>query len=101
VLVPVNHSSADPAELAALAHNICPLAACKTYPDLVIALEAAATAAQNLIVLWFAVFSRSFFGGQARLRRSSSEDKPCGLNEALCVWAAGKDYFSGVSFVWL
>ena len=41
-LVPVpDHSSADPAELAKLAQNICPLAACHTYNDLFPALEAA------------------------------------------------------------
>lgn len=51
-LIPVpDHSSANPGELAILAHNICPdLAACRTYPELVRALEAA-VASDNLIVL--------------------------------------------------
>ena len=51
-LIPVpDHSSANPDELAILAHNICPdLAACRTYPELVRALEAA-VASDNLIVL--------------------------------------------------
>jgi dihydrofolate synthase/folylpolyglutamate synthase len=46
-LVPVpDHSSANPAELATLAQNICPLAACHTYPELITALEAA-TSSKN------------------------------------------------------
>ena len=50
-IVPVpDHSSANPAELATLAQNICPLAACHTYPKLITALEAA-TSSKNLIVL--------------------------------------------------
>lgn len=41
-LVPVpDHSSADPVELAKLARNICPLAACNTYNELFPALDAA------------------------------------------------------------
>jgi dihydrofolate synthase/folylpolyglutamate synthase len=52
-LVPVpDHSSADPEELATLAHNICPeLADCRTYPELVTALEAVVASPENLIVL--------------------------------------------------
>jgi dihydrofolate synthase/folylpolyglutamate synthase len=52
-LVPVpDHSSADPSELATLAHNICPdLAACHSYSQLLPALEAAVGASKNLIVL--------------------------------------------------
>ncbi len=42
-LVPIpDHSTADPEELAKIARNICPdLAACATFPDLFVALEAA------------------------------------------------------------
>lgn len=41
-LVPVpDHSSANPVDLAKLAQNICPLAACHTYNDLFPALDAA------------------------------------------------------------
>lgn len=52
-LVPVpDHSSAEPAALAMLARNICPdLAACCTYPELVIALEAVVASSKSLIVL--------------------------------------------------
>ncbi len=52
-LVPVpDHSSADPAQLATLAEEICPdLAACRTYPELVTALEAAVASSKELIVL--------------------------------------------------
>lgn len=52
-LVPVpDHSSADPAELAMLAYNICPeLATCRTYSNLFTALEAAVTSPEHLIVL--------------------------------------------------
>lgn len=49
-LVPIpDHSCADPAQLAMLA-QVCPLAACRTYPDLITALEAA-TSAKKLVVL--------------------------------------------------
>jgi len=74
----------------------------QTYPDLVIALEAAATAAQNLIVLCGSLYLVGHFGvkrGYAAVS-SSDEGQAMWLDEALCVWA-GKDYFSGVSFVWL
>lgn len=42
-LVPVpDHSTAEPETLAALAHEVCPdLTACQTYPDVMLALEAA------------------------------------------------------------
>ena len=52
-LVPVpDHSSANPPELAMLAHDICPdLADCRTYPELVTALSAAVAPPENLIVL--------------------------------------------------
>lgn len=52
-LVPVpEHSSAAPDDLATLAQNICPeLAACRTYPELALALNAAVADANNLIVL--------------------------------------------------
>ena len=51
-LVPVpDHSSADPSELAKLAHKICPdLAACSTYPELITALEAVASSKEPIIV---------------------------------------------------
>ena len=50
-LVPVpDHSSAAPVELAILAHKICTLSDCRTYPDLVTALEAA-IALPDLVVL--------------------------------------------------
>lgn len=52
-LVPVpDHSSAEPAQLATLAEEICPdLAACRTYPELITALEAAVASPEGLIVL--------------------------------------------------
>ncbi len=52
-LVPVpDHSSADPGELAKLAQSICPeLSFCRTYPDLLPALEAAFTSTDNLVIL--------------------------------------------------
>lgn len=54
-LVPVpDHSSADPQDLAILAHDICPeLAHCQVYPDLNTGLQAATStsAAENLVVL--------------------------------------------------
>lgn len=51
-LLPVpDHSSADPGELAKLASNLCPeLTFCRTYPDLLSALEAA-FASDNLVIL--------------------------------------------------
>ncbi|MCX7596101.1 MAG: bifunctional folylpolyglutamate synthase/dihydrofolate synthase [Fischerella sp.] len=52
-LVPVPaHSSANPDELAVLAKQICPeLSFCSTYPDLLLALEAAFSSTDNLVVL--------------------------------------------------
>jgi dihydrofolate synthase/folylpolyglutamate synthase len=52
-LIPVpDHSSADPGELAKLAQSICPeLSFCRTYPDLLPALEAAFTSTDNLVIL--------------------------------------------------
>jgi dihydrofolate synthase/folylpolyglutamate synthase len=52
-LVPVpDHSSADPGELAKLAQSVCPeLSFCRTYPDLLPALEAAFTSTDNLVIL--------------------------------------------------
>ncbi len=52
-LVPVpDPSSANPQDLATLAHHICPeLANCHTYPDLTAGLTAACTTSENLIVL--------------------------------------------------
>lgn len=52
-LVPVpDHSSAEPAQLATLAKEICPdLATCRTYPELITALEAAVASSKDLIVL--------------------------------------------------
>jgi dihydrofolate synthase/folylpolyglutamate synthase len=52
-LVPVpDHSSANPEELAKLAHEICPqLSLCQTYPDLSSALKSAFSLTDNLVVL--------------------------------------------------
>jgi dihydrofolate synthase/folylpolyglutamate synthase len=73
-LVPVpDHSSAGPSELATLAHNICPLAACQTYPDLVPALETAVAAAQNLIVLCGSLYLVGHFLGIKRGYAASGE----------------------------
>jgi dihydrofolate synthase/folylpolyglutamate synthase len=62
-LVPVpDHSSANPTELATLAQNICPLAACRTYPDLITALEAAVSS-KKLIVLCGSLYLVGHFLG--------------------------------------
>lgn len=62
-LVPVpDHSSANPTELATLAQNICPLAACHTYPDLITALEAAVSS-KKLIVLCGSLYLVGHFLG--------------------------------------
>jgi len=60
-LVPVpDHSSANPAQLATLATNICPLTACRTYPELLTALEAV-TSSKNLIVLCGSLYLVGYF----------------------------------------
>ena len=62
-LVPVpDHSSANPTELATLAQNICLLAACHTYPDLITALEAAVSS-KKLIVLCGSLYLVGHFLG--------------------------------------
>jgi dihydrofolate synthase/folylpolyglutamate synthase len=73
-LVPVpDHSSADPLELAMLAHNICPeLAACSTYSELILALEAAVASPENLIVLCGSLYLVGHF------LRTAEEPAPCG-----------------------
>ena len=75
-LVPVpDHSSANPAELATLAHNICPdLAACHTYLDLVTALEAAVAASKNLIILCGSLYLVGHFLRTAEQQRTHTED---------------------------
>lgn len=62
-LVPVpDHSSANPTDLATLAQNICPLAACHTHPDLITALEVAVSS-KNLIVLCGSLYLVGHFLG--------------------------------------
>jgi dihydrofolate synthase / folylpolyglutamate synthase len=69
-LVPVTDpSSADPVDLAMIAHNICPeLAAYSTYPELVPALEASVASPENLMVLCGSLYLVGHF-----LRTAESE----------------------------
>jgi dihydrofolate synthase/folylpolyglutamate synthase len=61
-LVPVpDHSCADPAQLAMLAQSICPLATCRTYPDLIAALETASV--KKLVVLCGSLYLIGHFLG--------------------------------------
>jgi dihydrofolate synthase/folylpolyglutamate synthase len=64
-LVPVpDHSSADPGELAKLAQSVCPeLSFCRTYPDLLPALEAAFTSTDNLVILCGSLYLVGHFLG--------------------------------------
>ncbi|MEI2578667.1 bifunctional folylpolyglutamate synthase/dihydrofolate synthase [Scytonema sp. PRP1] len=64
-LIPVpDHSSADPSELAKLAQSICPeLSFCRTYPDLLPALEAAFTSTDNLVILCGSLYLVGHFLG--------------------------------------
>lgn len=64
-LAPVpDHSSADPRELAKLASYICPeLSFCSTYPDLLLALEAAFSSTDNLVILCGSLYLIGHFLG--------------------------------------
>ncbi len=75
-LVPVpDHSSADPSELATLAHNICSRLDCQTYSDLFTALEAA-VAYSGLIVLCGSLYLVGHFLRTAKTQRAQREEVP-------------------------
>ncbi len=69
-LVPVpDHSSANPAELANLAQNVCPLAACHIYDDLFSALVATLES-EDLIVLCGSLYLVGYFLRTAKTQRT-------------------------------
>jgi dihydrofolate synthase/folylpolyglutamate synthase len=64
-----DHSSAAPAQLAKLADNICPLAACHIYDDLFTALEAS-VGFEDLTVLCGSLYLVGYFLGTAEAQRT-------------------------------
>ena len=75
-LVPVpDHSSADPTELATLADKICPeLDDCRTYPDVVTALEVAVGYPENLVVLCGSLYLVGHFLRTTETQRTQREE---------------------------
>ena len=70
-LVPVpDHSSADPATLAILAQDICPVASCQTCPDLNTALQAAFKSPQDLVILCGSLYLVGLFLQTAEAQRA-------------------------------